>query len=275
MQDKNLLEDFSCFYGLLFHSFAFMCDLWLLSSQYALFDIVGKLFLSQRTVRCGTWLKKRDKQLSKKVFDFVHKHFWMKAFLTLCSFSCDGSVWFTIPFVPVLCHLYKSPQESATFSRWKATLFSVDFALFCFVVLCCCTLSAVLELSLKVVVRRKRPSFNNKSSFVIPAEKWSFPSGHTMRAFTICSYVSFRIPWLRSWFPILRSELASILFVCCLCTWACLVAISRIGRGRHFALDCYAASVCGRVTSLVLLTPIVDRFLSSSFFIFVSKLRTR
>ncbi|EME28541.1 uncharacterized protein Gasu_39200 [Galdieria sulphuraria] len=94
-----------------------------------------------------------------------------------------------------------------------------------------------------------------------------------MRAFTICSYLSFRIPLLKSWLPFLRSELVSILFVCCLFFWACLVAISRIGRGRHFALDCYAASVCGRVTSLVLLTCTVDRFLSTSFFIFISKLR--
>lgn len=212
------LDDFSYFCGFLFQSLVIiLCDIWLFYLHYARRPFVGKQF-SKEAVKYRTWLKKRDKQFTKEIFDFVCNHFVLQYFLTLCSYSCDGSVWFTIPIIPIVCQLYKSPEETATFTGWKSFLFRKDFSLFCFMLLCCCTLSAAVELSLKIVVRRKRPSFNNKSTFFVPAEKWSFPSGHTMRAFTICSYLSFRVPWLNSVFPILKNEVASILFTCCLFT---------------------------------------------------------
>ncbi|TCS41371.1 phosphatase PAP2 family protein [Reinekea marinisedimentorum] len=84
---------------------------------------------------------------------------------------------------------------------------------------------------LKNSFRRNRPqeAIDEFSSFIIPSDKFSFPSGHTSAAFLFAVFVGYLIPALLPF----------------LLVWAVLVALSRIFLGVHFPTDTVVGAMLG------------------------------
>lgn len=90
---------------------------------------------------------------------------------------------------------------------------------------------------LKNLCRRDRPQAAlNIQSFIIPSDRFSFPSGHTSAAFLAATVVSTFHP-----------ALAPALFL-----WASLVGMARVILGVHFPTDTFIGALMG--TSLALLS---------------------
>jgi len=84
---------------------------------------------------------------------------------------------------------------------------------------------------LKNGLRRNRPqeALQNFRSFIIPSDKFSFPSGHTSAAFVMATLAGYFYPSLL---------LPGVL-------WAALVGLSRIFLGVHFPTDILVGMVMG------------------------------
>lgn len=92
------------------------------------------------------------------------------------------------------------------------------------------TLEVPLFILLKQILRRTRPSLRPKYSPIItPADKFSFPSGHSTAAFL------FAILVITS-FPVWTSAVY---------LWAVLVAVSRVALGVHYPSDVIAGAALG------------------------------
>jgi undecaprenyl-diphosphatase len=87
------------------------------------------------------------------------------------------------------------------------------------------------HLVIKNLVKRDRPCevLANVNRRIIPADQFSFPSGHTAAAFAIATLVSLHFPMLCM--PVL--------------IWASLVGLSRIYLGVHYPTDIVAGVVIG------------------------------
>lgn len=93
-----------------------------------------------------------------------------------------------------------------------------------------------LYVMLKNVCRRDRPATALKiPSFIIPSDRFSFPSGHTSAAFLVATLVS-------AFYP----ALAPLLIV-----WAVMVGMARVILGVHFPSDTLIGAVMGSTLALV------------------------
>jgi undecaprenyl-diphosphatase len=92
-------------------------------------------------------------------------------------------------------------------------------------------IGAALFLSMKRLARRRRPCHVEPHCWatLVPPDKFSFPSGHTITAFSVVTPVGLYYP-----------ELAWGLFFL-----AATVAVSRIMLGMHFLSDVIAAGLMG------------------------------
>lgn len=98
----------------------------------------------------------------------------------------------------------------------------------------------VLYLVLKNSCRRNRPqeAIDDFQSFIVPSDKFSFPSGHTSAAFLFTVLASSQFPAL---LPVL------------LC-WASMVGLSRVFLGVHFPTDTLVGAALGTGVALGLLS---------------------
>ena len=93
---------------------------------------------------------------------------------------------------------------------------------------------------LKAISRRERPCHLEPHCWatILPPDKFSFPSGHTMTAFSIALVVAFSI----------RASKGPLYFL------AISIAVSRVVLGMHFLSDVLAGAVLGSalgVTAIV------------------------
>jgi membrane-associated phospholipid phosphatase len=96
-------------------------------------------------------------------------------------------------------------------------------------------LLAALVLSLKYIIRRRRPE-GEWGAIYRNTDPHSFPSGHAARAFLIAAIATFLGPgWL-----------AVILWV-----WAPLVALARVAMGVHYLSDIVAGALVGVAVALL------------------------
>ena len=97
------------------------------------------------------------------------------------------------------------------------------------------SLLAVLVLSIKFRIRRKRPE-GEWGSIYRNTDPHSFPSGHAARAFLVAVVATVLAP---TW-------LAIVLWI-----WAPLVAIARVAMGVHYVSDIIAGAIFGIVIALI------------------------
>jgi undecaprenyl-diphosphatase len=96
---------------------------------------------------------------------------------------------------------------------------------------------------LKNLCRRERPQAALKiPSFIIPSDRFSFPSGHTSGAFLVATQLSY-------FFPVLVP-----LFL----AWAVLVGVSRVILGVHFPTDTFIGALMGSVIALASLETLIQ-----------------
>ena len=94
-------------------------------------------------------------------------------------------------------------------------------------------ISVTLFLQLKKLAHRTRPCATERSCWatLLPPDQFSFPSGHTMTAFSVAVPLSLFYPYLE----------AGLLFC------ALSIAASRILLGLHFLSDVVAGSTLGAI----------------------------
>lgn len=94
-----------------------------------------------------------------------------------------------------------------------------------------------LYLVLKNSIKRRRPDdvIAEFVAFLIPSDKFSFPSGHTAAAFVMATLVSFYYPT----FSLLAYSLASV------------IGFSRVLLGVHFPSDLLAGALLGTSSTLL------------------------
>lgn len=89
---------------------------------------------------------------------------------------------------------------------------------------------------LKNLCKRRRPTAAlNITSFIVPSDQFSFPSGHTSAAFLMATLVS-------SYYP----DLIPFLF-----TWSSLVGLARVVLGVHFPTDTVIGALMGSSIALI------------------------
>lgn len=124
------------------------------------------------------------------------------------------------PLLPLIIYFY-SPETAKSF--FIAGIIAFLFEL-------------PAHLTVKHLVKRDRPCqvLTNVTQRVIPADQFSFPSGHTAASFAIAVLISYH-------FAILAP------FVI---TWAMLVGLSRIYLGVHYPTDILAGMFIGIASGL-------------------------
>ena len=103
------------------------------------------------------------------------------------------------------------------------------------------------EQSLKLFFRRPRPRYAKQSTFyILPGEQFSFPSGHTMRAFYFAASLGSPL-WRFYLFDAEPAPLTLALFAFLL---AAGTAVARVAKGKHFPSDVLGGAFIGTAIAL-------------------------
>lgn len=96
---------------------------------------------------------------------------------------------------------------------------------------CAYGLEVVLYLLFKNTIKRDRPSvsLDHFDAWIVPSDKFSFPSGHTAAAFVFACMVA-------NFYP----DFALVTLI-----WAVLVGLSRVIQGVHYPSDIIAGAALG------------------------------
>lgn len=89
--------------------------------------------------------------------------------------------------------------------------------------------------ALKNLIKRDRPNvaIDHITAYIIPSDKFSFPSGHSAAAFLMAVIISYYYP-----------EFAPICFI-----YASLIGVSRVLLGVHYPSDILAGACLGSVSA--------------------------
>jgi len=172
-----------------------------------------------------------DYRLGKAVYMRCQESKFLRLFATIITESGDEAFWFLAPTVVA---------ASQALFNWGTE----ETVGFCVEVLGDVMLSCVIEMLLKFVFQRRRPTYATQATFyILPGEWWSFPSGHSQRASYLVRVLLQRDALREAIFGVTLAQ--SSLFCCLLFAWAIGVAWSRVAKGRHFPLDVLAGLCTG------------------------------
>ncbi|MSV35139.1 MAG: phosphatase PAP2 family protein [Bryobacterales bacterium] len=157
------------------------------------------------------WLQARDHRLMRRVNRWTPPH-WVRLWMVAATRGGDGWLWYALGAVVALLG---GPER---FRADLAAVLSVSTGI-------------ALFLYLKRACNRKRPGSLEPHCWatLLPPDQFSFPSGHTITAFSVASS-------LATFYP---PMLIGLLF----CAFS--VAVSRILLGMHFLSDVLAGAAIG------------------------------
>jgi undecaprenyl-diphosphatase len=137
---------------------------------------------------------------------------WIRIWMIIATRMGDGWLWYALGIILLV---YGGPQRFAAVGAAGAAAFSGIFVF----------------KALKKLSQRPRPCQIEPHcwSRVLPPDRFSFPSGHTMTAFSIALVVGYFYPSLQG----------ALFFL------ALSISISRIVLGMHFLSDVLAGMVLG------------------------------
>jgi undecaprenyl-diphosphatase len=165
------------------------------------------------TVARSLWgfIERRDQRLMRRLNRWRAPR-WIRYWMIAATRMGDGWLWYG---VGVMLAVYGGPQRFAAIGAACASAIAGI---------------GVFKL-LKKLSQRPRPCQLEPHcwSKVLPPDRFSFPSGHTMTAFSIALVVSYFYPSLEG----------ALFFV------ALSIALSRIVLGMHFLSDVLAGMVIG------------------------------
>jgi undecaprenyl-diphosphatase len=139
---------------------------------------------------------------------------WFRILMIAATRGGDGWLWYSLGMILIL---YGGPHRFAAIGAAVATAAA----------------GIVVFRTLKHASHRKRPCEIEPHcwSSILPPDKYSFPSGHSITAFAVALSIGLFYPELLAY----------------LLTVAALIAASRIILGMHFLSDVLAGSVIGIV----------------------------
>jgi undecaprenyl-diphosphatase len=171
------------------------------------------------TVAKAVWdqIQSNDHRLMRRVHRWRAPR-WFRILMIFATRSGDGWLWYTLGLI---LFLYGGEHR---FAAIGAAASSAIVGIFLF-------------RALKRTSRRKRPCEIEPHcwSAILPPDKYSFPSGHSIAAFAIAVSVGLFYPFVQG----------------CLLLVAVLIAGSRIILGMHFLSDVLAGSAIGVALGLV------------------------
>lgn len=163
------------------------------------------------------WVDSRDQRLMRRVNHWRAPK-WLRLWMILATRGGDGWLWCSMAFVVAL--FGGERRGAALLSAVLAS--SVGVALF---------------MKLKRTIGRKRPCAIEPHCWakLLPPDQFSFPSGHTITAFSVSVALGLFYP-----------EMRPGLFFC-----ATSIAASRILLGMHFLSDVIAGAAVGGLLGFV------------------------
>jgi len=165
------------------------------------------------TVTRTVWgfIEQRDHRLMRRMNRWRAPR-WFRCWMIAATRMGDGWLWYTLG---AMLLLYGGPQK---FAAVRSAGAAAILGIFVFKLL-------------KRLSQRPRPCQLEAHCWakVLPPDKFSFPSGHTMTAFSIALVISYYYPLLEG----------TLFFV------AISIAVSRIVLGMHFLSDVLAGIVLG------------------------------
>jgi undecaprenyl-diphosphatase len=156
-------------------------------------------------------IERRDHRLMRRMNRWRAPR-WIRIWMIAATRMGDGGLWYGLG---IMLLVYGGPQ------RFSAVGASGSAAL----------LGVLVFKALKKLSHRSRPcQFEPHCwSKVLPPDQFSFPSGHTMTAFSVALVISY-------FYPVLEGPLFFL---------AISIAVSRVVLGMHFLSDVLAGIVLG------------------------------
>ena len=165
------------------------------------------------TVAKAVWsqIQSSDHRLMRRVHRWRAPR-WFRILMIVATRGGDGWLWYGLGLILLA---YGGEQRFAAIGAAGSSAAAGIF----------------LFRALKRTSRRKRPCEIEPHcwAFVLPPDKYSFPSGHSITAFAVAVTVGLFYPFLQP----------------CLLVLALLIAASRIILGMHFLSDVVAGSALG------------------------------
>lgn len=165
------------------------------------------------TIGKAVWnqIESNDYRLMRKVHRWPAPR-WFRTLMIVATRSGDGWLWYSLGLILLV---YGGEHRFQAIGAG----------------LCAAAAGILLFRSLKRTSRRKRPCEIEPHcwSAILPPDKYSFPSGHSITAFAIAIAIGLFYPYLQAYLLVV----------------ALLIASSRIILGMHFLSDVLAGAAIG------------------------------
>ena len=153
-----------------------------------------------------------------KRFCGLQRFCWLTVFFKIMSRLGDGSLWGALALVLL--------AMDAQAYKWAIAAMALAIAL-----------TVVIFKAVKNLVGRPRPfeTWDSLACIMLPPDRFSFPSGHTMTAFSVIGVLYVLVPG--AWFLLLPV--------------AVLIGLSRVYLGLHYPTDVLIGALLGSAIGLL------------------------